>query len=149
MRRRRWPRSGQLGRHEHDPVRTRRGDDLDQPVGLILMGIMEFVTDDDEAYGIVDRLLHALAPGSHMALYDGTNILHGEASDKVAQIWNEVGSAPLVMRSPEGIARFFSSLRLVDPGVVYISHWRPELDPTAGPEPPQEVDALGGVGRKL
>jgi hypothetical protein len=34
VRRRRWPRSGQLGRHEHDPVRTRRGDDLDQPVGV-------------------------------------------------------------------------------------------------------------------
>ncbi|HZG06398.1 MAG TPA: SAM-dependent methyltransferase [Streptomyces sp.] len=135
--------------------------DLDRPVALLLMGIMEFITDDEEAYGIVRRLMDALPSGSHLVLYDGTNVIHGERSDRIAEVWNASGNAPLVLRSPERIAAFFDGLELVEPGVVACNRWRPDPAPPggtgretgeageageAGEE--EEVDAFCGVGRK-
>jgi hypothetical protein len=119
--------------------------DFSKPVALMLMGILEFVTDDDEAYGIVRRLMAELPSGSHLVMYDGTNVIHGEASDRIVDLWNESGSAALVLRSPEGIARFFDGLEILPPGVVSCLRWRPEPSPFDD-EP--EVDAFGGVGRK-
>ncbi|TDD65516.1 SAM-dependent methyltransferase [Actinomadura darangshiensis] len=117
--------------------------DLGEPVAFTLMGILEFVPDDDQAYGIVRRLLDAVPPGSHFAMYDGTNVIHGEASDRIVDVWNTSGNAPLVLRTPEEIGRFFDGLELVEPGVVPVTDWRP--DAPSGIEP---VDAFGAVGRK-
>ncbi|MGY1451703.1 SAM-dependent methyltransferase [Streptomyces sp. SS8] len=123
--------------------------DLTRPVALLLMGIMEFVTDDDEAYGIVRRLMAALPQGSHLVLYDGTNVIHGERSDRIVEVWNSSGNAPLVLRGPERIAAFFDGLELVEPGVVSCNRWRPDLAREGRPgEDEEEVDAFCGVGRK-
>ncbi|GAA2388999.1 SAM-dependent methyltransferase [Streptomyces glaucosporus] len=124
--------------------------DLTRPVALLLMGIMEFVTDDEEAYGIVRRLTDALPSGSHLVLYDGTNVIHGERSDRIVEVWNASGNAPLVLRSPERIAAFFDGLELVEPGVVPCNRWRPDPAPGGGPgkAAEEDVDAFCGVGRK-
>lgn len=120
--------------------------DFSQPIALMLMGIMEFVTDDDEAYDIVNRLMDALPSGSHLVLYDGTNVIHRERSNRIVDLWNESGSASLVLRSPEGIARFFNGLEILEPGVVSCLRWRPEPNPFNDDE---EVDAFCAVGCKF
>ncbi|GGV42368.1 hypothetical protein GCM10010182_78850 [Actinomadura cremea] len=129
-----------------DPERILRAAaetlDLEEPVALTLMGVLEFVTDDDEAYSIVRRLMDAFAPGSYLAMYDGTNVVHGAESDKIMEVWNASGNASLVLRSPEAIARFFEGLEILRPGVVPVTRWRPE-------HPADDVDAYGAVGRKL
>ncbi|SED93999.1 S-adenosyl methyltransferase [Streptomyces sp. TLI_105] len=38
--------------------------DLSQPVALMLLGVVIFVEDDEESYGVVRRLLDALAPAA-------------------------------------------------------------------------------------
>ncbi|MBA9002643.1 MULTISPECIES: SAM-dependent methyltransferase [Thermomonospora] len=124
---------------------ARRTLDFDRPIALMLMGVMEFITDDDEAYSIVRRLLEELPSGSYLAMYDGTNVVHREASDQIVEVWNSSGNAPLVLRSPEQIARFFDGLEIIEPGVVSVTRWRPEIPPGGEPE---EVDAFGAVGRK-
>lgn len=98
---------------------------------------------DAEAYAIVRRLLDALPSGSYLAMYDGTNVVHGEASDRIVEVWNASGDALLVLRTPEQIERFFDGLALVEPGVVPVTHWRPDASGE-----PEAVDAFGGVGRK-
>ncbi|MGI5202570.1 SAM-dependent methyltransferase [Spirillospora sp. CA-108201] len=118
--------------------------DLGRPVAFTLMGILEFVPDDDQAYGIVRRLMDAVPSGSYLAMYDGTNVVHGEASDRIVDVWNASGNARLVLRTPEEIERFFDGLELVEPGIVPVTHWRPD---TAAGEP-EAVDAYGAVGRK-
>ncbi|MEU8120299.1 SAM-dependent methyltransferase [Spirillospora sp. NPDC049024] len=117
--------------------------DLTKPVAFTLMGILEFVPDNDQAYGIVRRLMEAVPSGSYFAMYDGTNVVHGEASDRIVDVWNASGNAHLRLRTPEEIAHFFDGLELVEPGVVPVTHWRP--DTTTEPE---AVDAYGAVGRK-
>ncbi|MEU5882551.1 SAM-dependent methyltransferase [Spirillospora sp. NPDC047279] len=120
--------------------------DFDRPIALFLMGIVEFITDDDEAYDIVERLKSRLCPGSFLTLYDGTNTVHKEASDQIVEVWNQSGNAPLTLRTPDQITRFFDGMEILDPGVVSVSRWRPEATPWGEPA---EVDAFGAVGRKL
>ncbi|TMR04729.1 SAM-dependent methyltransferase [Actinomadura soli] len=117
--------------------------DFGRPIAFTLMGILEFIPDDDEAFAIVRRLLGAVPPGSYFAMFDGTNVVHGEASDRIVEVWNASGNAPLVLRTPEQIGRFFDGLDLLEPGIVPVTHWRPE-----GASEPDAVDAYGGVGRK-
>jgi S-adenosyl methyltransferase len=120
--------------------------DFSRPVALMLMGIVEFLTDDDEAYRIVARLVEDLPSGSYLVMYDGTNVVHKEASDRIVEVWNSAGNAPLVLRSPAQIGRFFDGMELVEPGLVSVSRWRPEAKPWGEPD---EVDAFGAVGRKI
>ncbi|MGH3889069.1 MAG: SAM-dependent methyltransferase, partial [Pseudonocardiaceae bacterium] len=119
--------------------------DFDQPVALMLNGILGHLTDDTEAYTIVNRLMNALPSGSYLALNDGTNVIHGKEFEAAMQVWNQASSAPYCLRSIEQIAHFFDGLELVEPGLVSVPRWRPEPNPFGVPA---ELDAFGGVGRK-
>ncbi|MGQ0774209.1 MAG: SAM-dependent methyltransferase [Pseudonocardiales bacterium] len=119
--------------------------DFTQPSTLILSNILGHVTDDDEAYTIVNRLLDALPSGSYLLLSDGTNVIDGEAFDEAIRLWNEVGSVQYRLRSPAQMARFLDRLELVEPGLVSCPRWRPEPNLFG---PPAEVDEFGAVGRK-
>jgi hypothetical protein len=103
--------------------------DLDRPIGLLLPGALNFVTDEAGAYGIVTRFMDALAVGSHLAITHSTPDLRsgrmGEAAEKFAKLL----AGSYVVRSRDDIARFFDGLELVDPGLVQIDEWRPAPDP--------------------
>jgi hypothetical protein len=130
--------------HEPDAVLAGAAKtlDLDEPVGLILSGIVGHIADYDEARAIVSRLVGALPAGSHLTLSDGTAVVHRE-SRRAQDAYNRSGAVPYVLRTPAEIEGFFTGLELVDPGVVSCPLWRPE----DGGEP-EPVDQFGGVGRK-
>ena len=133
----------------NDPDTILRGAagtlDFTQPVALMLLGIMQFVNDDEKAYAIVDRLVAALPSGSYLALAHPTAEVHTEAMTAAVASWNEQGSAPMKLRSREQLLRFFDGLELLDPGVVSCSRWRAET-----PEVGEIVDVTQfcGVARK-
>ncbi|MFJ3225109.1 SAM-dependent methyltransferase [Streptomyces sp. NPDC086783] len=120
--------------------------DLSKPVGLMLLGVVIFVNDDEEAYGLVRRLLDALPSGSHLVLSHTVTSPSMPDVDAAVAFWNEHGTPKLKQRTPEAVARFFDGLELLEPGVVSCSRWRPE---TTSDEEPDEVAMFGGVGRKL
>ncbi|WP_370671595.1 SAM-dependent methyltransferase [Actinomadura chibensis] len=120
--------------------------DFDRPIGLILFGIMGNVIDDDESLAIVRRLVDALPPGSFMAFNDGTGVLDREGREEAIRLAVEQGSTPYVARTPEEIARYFTGLELLEPGIVSTSRWRPEATPFG---PPPEVDATCALARKV
>ncbi len=132
-----------------DPERILAGAartlDFTRPIGLIMFGIMGNVVDDDEAYAIVRRFVDALAPGSFLALNDGTGSVDKQAREEAIRIAVERGSTPYIDRSPEQLAEFFTGLELLEPGIVSTSRWRPEATPFGAPP---EVDAACGLGRK-
>jgi len=94
---------------------------------------------------IVRGLAGALAPGSFMALNDGTGQVDPQGRQEALRIAVEQGSDPYVARTPGRIAGFFAGLELLDPGVVSTSRWRPEASPFGTPG---EVDATCGLARK-
>jgi O-methyltransferase involved in polyketide biosynthesis len=119
--------------------------DFTKPVALMLLGVLHYVGDDDEAHAIVSELLDALPSGSYLAIQHPTNAVTGPRMDEAVRRWNEAGGSPIYLRTPAGIARFFDGLELLEPGVVSCSRWRPDDGP--GSVPP-EVDVFGAVGRK-
>jgi len=118
--------------------------DLTQPVAVMLMGILGLVSDYSEAQSIVQRLMAAVPPGSYLAVYDGTDT--DPAYTEAIRRYNQgTGAVPYTPRTPEQIARYLGGLELLPPGVVPVSHWRPEPSPWGRPP---EVACAGGAGRK-
>jgi len=119
--------------------------DFSRPVALMLLGVVIFLGDDEDPYGIVRRLMDALPAGSHLVL--SHTVVHPAMPDVDAavQFWNAHGTPRLTQRSPEAVARFFEGLELLAPGVVSCSRWRAE---GAHGSEPAEVAIYGGVGRK-
>ncbi|WP_106402869.1 SAM-dependent methyltransferase [Actinocorallia populi] len=118
--------------------------DFEEPIALLLMGILGHITDDDEARSLVRRLTDALPSGSHLVLYDATNVVD-PASAEAIEIWNRSAEPPYILRSPQQLEGFFEGLELLPPGVVSCPLWRPA--PTDIGEA-VEIDEFGGVARK-
>ncbi|XVV16183.1 SAM-dependent methyltransferase [Actinoplanes sp. CA-131856] len=120
---------------------ARRTLDLGQPVAITMLGILNFIPDDDEAAALVARLVDAVPSGSYLAISHPTNEINGETMEEALRFWNEGPSATMVLRSAPQVRALFGDLELVEPGVVSCSRWRPE----GGAEP---VPHFGGVARK-
>jgi hypothetical protein len=120
--------------------------DFTRPIGLMLLGILGHIDDDDEARSIVRRLLDALPAGSYLTICDGTNDLF-EAGVEAQRRYNASGAMPYRLRSAQQIADFFEGTELVEPGVVSCPLWRPDpVEVRRGL--PAEMDQVAGMGRK-
>ncbi|MEW2352252.1 SAM-dependent methyltransferase [Spirillospora sp. NPDC029432] len=118
--------------------------DLSQPVGITLLGILEFITTD-EAYRIVGRLMDAVPSGSHLVIACPTADVNTEAMRRVIQQWNDSGATPAVLRTGAELARFFDGLELLEPGVVPLPQWRPDRNTLYAD---REIGFFCGAGRK-
>jgi S-adenosyl methyltransferase len=118
--------------------------DLDQPVALILIGIMHHLRDQEGPGRIVATLMDALTSGSYLVLSQTTPDFDPEAMGRLAAV-SERGGITNVPRSLAGTEPFFAGLELVEPGLVPLPAWRP--DPGTDQDP-RSVSAYGGVARK-
>jgi hypothetical protein len=121
--------------------------DFHQPMGIMLLGILHFIPDVDEAYAIVDRLRDAVPSGSYLALTHATLEL-GEQSTANAEaqaMWNEKAAVPITPRTRPQIMRFFEGMQVLEPGLVSMTRWRPDDRPD---QPTTEVAGYCGLGRK-
>ncbi|MDX6328601.1 MAG: hypothetical protein QOI83_984 [Streptomycetaceae bacterium] len=119
--------------------------DLTRPVAIMMLGILNFITDTREAQATVARLLEAVPSGSYLALTHPTLELGGEANAAAMRFWNENAKPAIVARSREEVTRFFDGLEIVEPGLVSCSHWRPGATPGGEPD---TVAQFGAVARK-
>ncbi|GAA3599437.1 SAM-dependent methyltransferase [Nonomuraea rosea] len=134
----------------HDPdhiIReTAKTLDFSQPVAIMLLGIMHFISNDDDLQRIIDRLLAAVPPGSYIAVANTTTAVNGEVTAEAVRVWNLDAEPKLKLRTPERIAEFFGGLEVVEPGWVSCSRWRAEPDDDGNL--PIEVDQWCGIVRK-
>ena len=100
--------------------------DFTEPVGLVLMAVLQFVPDSDDPYGIVRRLLAALPPGSYLVISHPASDLQAAAMAGMATKLNTLMAQRVKPRSKEAVTAFFDGLDLVDPGVVRCPEWRPD-----------------------
>ena len=119
--------------------------DFTQPIALTMLGVVIFINDDEEAYGIVRGLLDAVPSGSYLVLSHTITSPAMPDVDAAVAFWNEHGTPKLTQRTPEQILRFFDGLELLEPGVVSCSRWRPEVTPWGESD---EIAMFGGIGRK-
>jgi O-methyltransferase involved in polyketide biosynthesis len=99
--------------------------DLARPVAVIMLGVLNFILDPDEAQAIVHRLVASIPSGSYLVISHPTAEVDPELAMRVQQTWNRQGAVPMRVRTREEIVQLFGDLDLVEPGVVSCSRWRP------------------------
>jgi O-methyltransferase involved in polyketide biosynthesis len=129
----------------HDPARildeAARTLDLTQPTAVMLLGILGYVPDYDQARSIVRHLMDAMPSGSFLVVNDGTETAGAGAANRTA---NQAG-LPYNLRTRDQFAGFFDGLDLVEPGVVSSPRWRPS---TGSMDDQPQMAVFCGVARK-
>jgi S-adenosyl methyltransferase len=120
--------------------------DLDQPVGLLLISMLHFIEDDEEALRVVRRVVDVLPSGSYFAATIATDEFAPEPLARVRDQYHAHGET-LRWRTKEQAQRFFDGVELVEPGLVQMHKWRP--DQTDGKIDDADIAMYGAVGRKL
>jgi S-adenosyl methyltransferase len=121
--------------------------DFTQPTGLLLNMVLHFIDDADDPWQIVATLRDAIAPGSYLVLGHLTDENMPKVAHAAEKVYNRSVTTNIHLRSRADILCFFDGFDLVDPGLVYIPHWRPD-SPADVPDDGSRSWALVGVGRR-
>ena len=112
----------------------------------MLVGILHFVPEEANPGKAVTTLVDALPPGSYVAASHGTPEFNPDGAQAWTRTYRDSG-VPFQLRTADEFTELaFGGLKLVDPGLVVVSDWRPD-----GPDPrplPEEVGIVGGVALK-
>jgi hypothetical protein len=119
--------------------------DLEQPVAVLLVALLHYVSDADGPAGIVTRLTGPLAPGSYLALSHGTD--DGPADMATMRQVGRRSGIDVTWRNRRQVEALFAGLVLVEPGVVWVSQWRPDTPLDAHDQPELSAN-YAGIGRK-
>ncbi|WP_024802669.1 SAM-dependent methyltransferase [Nocardia sp. BMG51109] len=122
--------------------------DLNRPVGIMLVAIMMYFRDADRPGDVVATLLDAVPSGSYLVLTHPTADFDPEAMAAAAAAAEASGIA-FVPRSHAEIGTLFGGTELIEPGIVPVASWRPDLadGPTAVGDP-HSAWYWAGIGRK-
>ncbi|MDA8370606.1 MAG: SAM-dependent methyltransferase [Nocardiopsaceae bacterium] len=99
--------------------------DFDQPVCVMLVGILHHLMDEEDPKGIIDTLRDAVPSGSFFFITNFTRL--GDAPESVELervLLSQLGTGRV--RTPEELERFFDGLDILMPGLVPLPLWRPD-----------------------
>ena len=120
--------------------------DFSRPVAIMLLAILHYIPDLDDARRTVARLIDAVPSGSFLVIsHAGTDLLPDDTA-----AFEKALNAHLppdhhhVARSHGQVATFFDSVHLVEPGLVRVSDWRPDSREEAA----TPTILWGGVAKK-
>lgn len=127
-----------------DHPHLRRVVDPARPVGLLAFAVLQQISDADDPAGLIAAYLSRLAPGSalavsHLSTEDGVM-----STDEVAGLTSDYAFSSVRPRDRPAIARMVRGVDLVEPGLTFASHWRPDLRRTT--LRPYDCGHLAGVG---
>jgi hypothetical protein len=115
--------------------------DFDKPVAIMALMVLQYIPDGDDPWGIVRRLLGAVADGSYLTVSDTiSDIDTARVTEGTARL-NQRMPTQLNLRTRPEWERFFDSLELVEPGIVPLPEWR-------GPGSQHPIPCYAGMGRK-
>jgi hypothetical protein len=122
--------------------------DLERPLAVLLVAVLHFIVDQDQAAGIVANLRDRLAPGSYLVISHVADlpdtVEHSDraaATEAAAELY-ETLAGPFVLRRREQVTALFDGFDLVQPGVVPAHLWRPDCG-----RPGPAIPVLAGIGR--
>jgi hypothetical protein len=118
--------------------------DWEQPIGLLMCGVLHYVLDDEQPAEVVATLYDALPSGSYVFIHHLLSTEDPAAAVLQEQMRSGLGRAQF--RTLDEVRLLFDGLELVEPGLVPVPDWRPQ-PPTIRDHPVLEM-ACAGVGRK-
>lgn len=122
--------------------------DLDQPVAIMLVAIMMYFADSDRPQDVIAELLDAVPAGSYVVITHPTGDFAPEAMAGVKAA-AEASGISFHPRSNSETSELFTGTTLIEPGLVPVAAWRPEL--VDRPVAVAEADSAwywAGIGRK-
>jgi hypothetical protein len=119
--------------------------DLSEPVAVMLLAVLHFIPDSDNPHAVLAAFRDGLVPGSYLALSHGTGDSRPRDAQQAELVYRRTAN-PLTLRSWAGVTDLFTGFELVDPGVVWVSEWRPD-EPDEVAQRPERHAVIGGVAR--
>ena len=104
--------------------------DFTRPVGVVFVAVLHFVTDEQRPQDIIGAFRSRMTPGSMLALSHLTSNGTLEAVMRTVQEVYAGATAPIVFRTASEIEALFGGMALIEPGLVEVQRWRPELRAT-------------------
>lgn len=105
--------------------------DFERPIAVMLLGVLSYVLDEEDPYGIVATLMKAVPSGSYLAVSHLASDIQETEMAELARRHNKPDPAETVeLRNRTQVAMFFADLDLVGPGIVPVDLWRPHGAPT-------------------
>jgi len=125
---------------------VRRHLDWDQPIGLLLCGILHHILDSERPAELMAALCDALPSGSYVFIHHLVDSGDPAIADVQAALQQGLGRGQF--RTWEQIRSLFAGLDLIEPGLVRVPDWRPDPDARAVTDDPVLRLACAGVARK-
>jgi hypothetical protein len=124
--------------------------DFDQPVCVLMVGVLHFVMDEEDPAGIVAAFRKLMAPGSHLIL---AHTMAESAPEAIAQLQKVTSgtSAQSRFRTHQEVLELFDGFELIGPGLVPVHEWHigPEEDHIPLLDGVPRLLVEGGVGRVM
>jgi hypothetical protein len=127
-------------------LETKRLIDFAEPLGLLMVGVVQFIPDADDPWALARRYRDAFVPGSCFALSAFTWDNAPEGMAGAVEVFRN-SQDPIYPRTREEIIRMFDGFELVEPGVVYTPEWHPERPEDIGSDA-ERSNLYSGVGYK-
>ena len=99
--------------------------DFSQPVAVMLIAVIHFIGDDDEASQIIRRFTDACVPGSWVALSHAASDIDAVQMAEMVRRLNTTTAQRTTLRDRTRVARLFDGLVLTEPGLIRAAEWRP------------------------
>ncbi|MFC9249859.1 SAM-dependent methyltransferase [Amycolatopsis thailandensis] len=121
--------------------------DFNQPIGLLMIAVWHFITDEHHPADTIATYRDALPAGSYLAL---SHLSEGYATDELRDRIQKcittytTSTSPLVPRDPETLTRWLNGFDLREPGIVPVNRWHPDLP---CPDEPENRLIIGGLAR--
>ncbi|HVV24332.1 MAG TPA: SAM-dependent methyltransferase [Pseudonocardiaceae bacterium] len=126
-----------------DSAEVHRYIDFTEPVGLLMVAIFHFISDEKKPLAILEKYRSVLPAGSYLALSHLTaDQMPAESAAVVEAMRNS--RDPMFFRSYPDVVAMFEGFELVPPGVVAASRWHGNQGDTSDQE-----GVYAGVGRKI
>lgn len=117
--------------------------DFDRPVAVLAVALLHFLPDTARPIETIARLRNSLASGSYLAISHAGNEGPPDQMAAALELYRRTPT-PMVLRSRTEIAAFLAGFELVEPGLVYLSQWRPDPDDIVEV---RDFDGYVGIGR--
>ncbi|HLX49301.1 MAG TPA: SAM-dependent methyltransferase [Streptosporangiaceae bacterium] len=120
--------------------------DWDEPIGLLLCGILHYVLDDEHPGKVIRTLSAGLPHGSYVFIHHLLDAGDPEGAELQASMAKGLGRVQF--RTMDQIRTFFGGLEFVEPGLVHVPDWRPNISTPRTRDVPVLRLACAGVARK-
>lgn len=125
--------------------------DFQQPIAVLCLGLLYFIPDDEQVRQIIKVIHDRMAPGSYLVISHLDFEAMPDASAEEARRIYERSVTRIQPRTITQVAALLEGFELIEPGMVYISAWRPspatQFDPYG--QHPEQSSLIGAIGRKV